>query len=992
MQALILYLSVHLGLCFVSSLPSNPLEVIADSFDTGEFLRDEKSSAINSPSLSQPICTALQVALVDLLRHWGVTPTAVAGHSSGEIAAAYAKGSISREAAWSISYHRGRLSENIRGIAPNIDGAMLATGLSSEAVQKYVDRVTEGSATVACMNSPSSTTLSGDSTAITQLEAMLKEDGQFARRLLVETAYHSPHMHVIADLYLNAISNIQPLSDNEQGVKMFSSVTGRLIETSDLGPSYWISNMVNQVDFQGAVQSLCQHSDSKNRRSKKPYVDVLVELGPHSALQGPLKQILKTQDAKIAEVTCMSVLQRGKDACGTALDTIGRLFQNGYPVNIAAANNDQASAGKDGFIVDIPPFAWNRNNKYWAESQVSKNYRFRKHPRTDLLGAVMPQANTIEPLFRNIMKLGEIPWVEDHKVQGTILYPAAGMMVMAIEAAAQRRDTTREIDGYELRDVLIGKAIVIPADDSGTETMLSLRPWRSGSQGLFSAWDEFRLFSRQGETWELNCTGLVRPKYRSSRNKTFADEDEATNNDLRKRFNHIESGCTKTVNAEQHYQSLATIGLNFSGPFKSLVGVRRGHFKSRCELQIPDTKSLMPHEFEFPHIIHPSTLDCIIQMGLAGATPVDEELTVALIPTFIEHLFVSTDVPTAPGSMLHGCAAIENEGFEDAHGSFIVYDDQWAKPVVMFQGIKSTALRHGELGFAQAANMRKLAAYFHWQEDIEKLDRAGLEATCADSLREIGGVEGSLVAELEHAAFIYMKRVLTTCTPEEALSFAPHMHTFYNLMQKTFHRVVEGTVPHQNQGVNWLATTAEYEEELLERVAKGSTDGAVMCRHGEKLVSIMRGETLAIEVLMEDNLLNNFYQFGVGCPQTYAQLAQYVDLLAHKNPDMKILEIGAGTGGATLPVLEALGGQDGTSPRFSNYTFTDISTGFFEKAHEKFKSWLPFMNFAKLDIEDDPTNQGFKAGEYDLIIAANVLHATPSMDQTLSYVKKLLKP
>lgn len=921
-----------------------------------------------------------------------MTPTAVAGHSSGEIAAAYAKGSISREAAWSISYHRGRLSAKIRGLAPNINGAMLATGVGAEAVQNYLDRVTEGRATVACKNSPSSTTLSGDMTVIAQLEGMLKEDGYFVRRLKVETAYHSHHMHLIADLYLNSIKDIELNSDEDRDVKMFSSVTGHIIEATELNPSYWVSNMVSQVDFLGAIQSLCQYSTSKNRRSKSPYVDVLLELGPHSALQGPLKQILKAEGGKVSEIPCMSILQREKDACVTALHTIGRLFQHGYPADIAAVNSDQILSGKSSFLVDMPPYAWNRNNKYWSEPQVSKNYRFRKHPRTDLLGAILPQANTLEPHYRNVLKLNEIPWVEDHKVQGTILYPAAGMMIMAIEASAQQADATKDIEGYELRDVLIGKAIVIPVDDSGTETMLSLRPWRSGSRDLTSAWNEFRLFSRQGETWELNCTGLVRPKYKSSQNEIFANEDKAINNDFRKWFDEIEVECRKSVDIEQHYQNVADIGYNFSGPFKSLVGIRKGHFKSRCELQVPDTKRLMPHEFEYPHVIHPSTLDCVIQMGIAAATPVDEILAIAAIPTFIERLYVSADVPTMPGSILYGAAAIENEGFENPEGKFVVYGHRWEKPLITFEGIRSTALRHGELGFAQAANMRKLVAYFHWQEDIEKLDRTSVENICAESLHNDVGVESHVVAELEHAAFIYMKRVLKVCTPEEAAKFIPHMHKFYNFMQKTFHEVLEGSVPHQNQEANWLNATEEFENQLLDRVAKGSSDGAVMCRHGQHLVSIMRDEILAIEVLMEGNLLNNFYQFGIGCSQIYAQLARYMDLLAHKNPDMKILEIGAGTGGATLAVLEALGGQDGTSPRFSNYTFTDISTGFFEKAHQKFKSWLPFMTFAKLDIEDDPTNQGFKTGEYDLIIAANVLHATSSMDQTLSNVKRLLKP
>ena len=956
-----------------------------------EFLADEKTSRINSPAFSQPICTALQVALVDLLKDWGVTPSAVAGHSSGEIAAAYAKGVLTREAAWAISYHRGRLSANIPGLAPHVKGSMMATGLAADAVKPFIDRITDGKVTIACKNSPSSTTISGDLSAIIQLEGMLKEAGHFARRLMVETAYHSSHMQIIADLYLNSIQAFQPLSDSNDDVKMFSSVTGKVIESSEITPVYWLRNMVGQVDFVGALQSLVRHSPGK-RRSNKPFVDVLVELGPHSALQGPIKQTLKGEESKFADVNSMSVLERNKDACTTALDVAGRLFQNGYPVKVDKANNDDKENGKDGYLVDIPPFAWNRNNKYWAESQVSKNYRFRKSPRTDLLGGTIPQGNSIEPLFRNVMKINEIPWVEHHKVQGTILYPAAGMLVMAIQAAAETADPTRAVEGYEVKDVLIGKAIVIPPDDIGTETMLSLRPWRQGTQDLSSNWDEFRIFSRKDESWELNCSGLVRAKYESPRSDAFADEDAAVAEAHRQRFQQIESECHRHVEAETHYENLALIGLGFSGPFKSIVNVNRGDFQSRCDVQIPDTKAMMPHNFEFPHVIHPSTLDCIIQIGLAGATPSNEELTVALIPTFVGRLFVSAKTPTEPGSILRGTAAINNEGFENAHASFIVFDDKHQEPVVTFDNIQSTALRHGELGFAQAASMRKLAAYFHWQEDLDKLDSESLKAVCSSSLRKLGSVENSVIAELEQAAFIYMKRVLKTCTVEEAKQFAPHFQKFYELMQKTYHQVVDGTVPHQKRTGNWLQTDEAYESDLLERVARSSPDGAVMCRHGENLPAIMRGETMAIEILMQDDLLNNWYQNGVGCPQVYAQLNQYMDLLAHKKPDMKILEIGAGTGGATLGVLEALGGQNGSSPRLAEYTFTDVSTGFFEKANKKFKSWLPFMKFSKLDISEDPLNQGLKAGDYDVIIAANVLHATPSMDQTLTNVRKLLKP
>lgn len=956
-----------------------------------EFAKDEKDSRINDPELSQPLCTALQMAMVDLFESWGIKPSAVVGHSSGEIGAAYAKGALTKEDAWTIAFHRGRLSQNIHSFDPALKGCMLAVGLSASDCKPYLNAVTQGQAVVACKNSPTSTTLSGDLTAISELEKTMSSDGVFARKLKVTTAYHSPHMNVIAEHYLSSINHIQTQAEVDNDVRMFSSVTGKEVKNEDLGPSYWVKNMVSYVNFVGALNSLNGFSTSKARRSKKAYCSVLVELGPHGALQGPMKEICKEQYKKEGEVECLAVLTRGKDACDTSLNAVGKLFQLGYQANISEVNNDQATIGNDPILVDIPPFPWNRQNKYWSESQVSKNYRFRKHPRTDLLGNRIPEMNSIEPTWRNILKLNEVPWIEHHKVQGTILYPAAGMMVMAIEAAAQVADVTREILGYELRDVIIGKAIVIPADDSGTETMLALRPWRQGSRSLSSAWDEFRVFSRQNESWELNCSGLVRVKYGKDRSNIFADEDAAAKARYVEKYHQIAEDCTRTVTADAHYDHLATIGLNFSGPFRGIHGVRRGDFKSNCDLLIPDTKALMPHQYEFAHVIHPSTLDLLIQIGLAGATKVDDELFVALIPTSCERVFVSADIPSLAGTPLHGVAAIENEGFDNAQASFIVLDDKLETPWVVLDGVKSTAVRHGELGFAQAAMIRKPAAFFHWEKDVSKLGTNELSTICRSHLASTTVIDSATIKELEQAAFIYMKRVLFQCKPDEVKKFAPHFQTFYRFMQKTMVDAVQHNIPHQDSTF-WMAATPSDEVDLLDRVRNSSSDGKLLCQAGEHLLAMMRGEVIPIEILMQDNCLHDYYQYGIGTEQLYAQMTQYIDLIAHKDPDMSILEIGAGTGGATLPILETIGGRKGTSPRLKHYTYTDISMGFFEKAHDKFKPWLPYMTFQKLDCSQDPVQQGFKEGDYDLVVAYNVLHATPSMDVTLQNVKRLLKP
>ena len=957
-----------------------------------ELLKSEKDTQINTPALSQPVCTALQVALVDLLRHWGITPSAVAGHSSGEIAAAYAKGALSRKAAWAIAYHRGRLSDNLPGFAPKLKGGMLACGLGAAAAQRYVSGITDGHACIACKNSPSSTTISGDLSAIHQIEGMLTLDGVFARRIMVSTAYHSNHMGVIADLYLDSIKKYLPRSEDSSEVPMFSSVTGNLIKSSELTPSYWVANMTNPVDFDGAVTNMIKQAPGSKRAAARPQLDLLLELGPHSALQGPLKQILKVAGGKFAELTTLSLLRRGQDACRTSLEALGQLIQAGCQVKLDAVNQD-ISGGKDGFIVDLPAYAWNHNNKYWTEPQVSKNYRFRKHPRTDLLGALLPQSTTIEPIYRNILKVGEIAWTEHHKVQGTVLYPAAGMIVAAIEAASQRADPTRKVVGYELKDVLIGKAIVLHESDTGTETMLHIRPWRSASQSLAYTWEEFKLMSRNDDGWETNCTGLVRVEYESVANATFANEKAEKNARYAEWFHEVESSCKHDIDVKNHYTSVAGIGYNFTGPFQSLVSIRKGDYKSRCDFIIPDTKAMMPHQFEYPHTIHPTVLDAVIQMGICAATAQHEELNVAAVPTYIKRVYVAHGVPKNAGTVLNGCAAIENPGFENPEQTFVVMDDDRLEPLILFEGLRSTALRRAELAFDQALGMRKLIAQFEWQEDLDKLDSEKLQRVCSAALHKLPAVEKGIVAEMEHAAFIYMKRLLADIKDDEYESLAPHFKQFYRCMKKTYDEVASGqNKSQQQQGRDWLSENKELETQLLQRVADRSSDGAALCAHGEHLASIMRGETLAIEVLMQENRLNNFYQFGIGNAEIYAQLAKYVDLLAHRTPDMKILEIGAGTGGATTSVLGVLGGQKGTSPRFSSYTFTDISTGFFEKAQEKFKPWLPYMTFCKLDIEKDPVENGCTLGDYDLVIAANVLHATKSMEVTLSNVRKLMKP
>lgn len=359
----------------------------------------------------------MQVALVDLLAHWGIKPTAVVGHSSGEIASAYCKGAFSRNDAWKIAYYRGKLTATMNKLAPSLVGGMLVTGVGEHQIQPYLEQVSNGRVYVACDNSPSNTTLSGDMDAIIELKALLDAQGIFARKLKVETAYHSPHMKLISDAYLNSIEDINIITDSDSGIVMFSSVTGQAIDSNQLGPQYWVDNMVSKVKFSQAVQSLVGFTPGKTRRRDlKSFVDIMVEIGPHAALQSPLKQILSV-DKKAASDSYVSLLHRGNSAVYTTLHALGRLFTSGYPVDILKVNIAELNTGKNpAVLTDLPPYQWNRNTRYWFESQLSENYRFRKYPRLDLLGAPVPDFNPLEPRWRNFLSLAQNPWVQDHRV------------------------------------------------------------------------------------------------------------------------------------------------------------------------------------------------------------------------------------------------------------------------------------------------------------------------------------------------------------------------------------------------------------------------------------------------------------------------------------------------------------------------------------------------------------------------------------------------
>ncbi|OJJ70102.1 hypothetical protein ASPBRDRAFT_31978 [Aspergillus brasiliensis CBS 101740] len=603
-----------------------------------ELLQDAAGSKINAPYISQPACTALQIALVDLLGSWGIRPASVVGHSSGEIAAAYAAGIFDLEGAMTLAYRRGQMTELLKGNYPDLKGTMMAVGASAEAIQPML-KTLPGYATVACINSPSSVTISGDASTIAELQGILEEKKIFNRSLMIDVAYHSNHMKKVSEAYLSAIASVQP-SDTATAT-FFSSVVGEICEPTDLGPSYWVQNLTSPVLFANALRKMCGVGNKPN---------LLVEVGPHSALKGPILDTLKALGTSVAsEVGYAPTVVRKADPSKTIIDAAGAVYVRGGTLNINEINFPCSGTATCTVLDDLPRYPWQHDTVFWHQSRISEKHRFRDGQRNDILGTEAFYSNDLEPTWRNIIRLDDIPWLRDHKMQGMIVFPIAGYISMAIEGArtrAQRYGTVAAESQFELREVSVGSALVL-SDDLDTEITITLRPYTEGTRGTSNAWDEFRICSWNSKRhWSDHCTGLVRvrPNKKNRKQNPVANCVELEEIALGKKASEVMEAATHDIDIENMYKVLDDVGAGYGLPFQGVENCFSGPRHSRADLFVRDTQSLMPKNYEAPVVIHPTLLDALLHLTWPILGKGRMELETLYVPTVIKNLVIDGNI------------------------------------------------------------------------------------------------------------------------------------------------------------------------------------------------------------------------------------------------------------------------------------------------------------------------------------------------------------
>lgn len=596
---LIKYSSVFLGAI------RNLDHVLEDLHDGPEWtiedilLEDAGTSPINQAEFSQPLCTAVQIALVQQLADWGIRPVVTVGHSSGEIAAAYAANLITAREAITAAYYRGLVTRDVK-----TDGSMLAVGLGADEAEKYLTDDLSGKVVVACHNSPGGVTLSGDADAIEAVKSKLDAENVFAR--LVKTngkAYHSHHMAPVAVKYeaLVRAANedfgiVKQLPKRSDDAVMVSSVTNEALPRSaHLDEKYWSRNLRSPVLFNQAVQTILT-SDEEFAN-----VDVLIEIGPHSAMSGPIKQIKAKLGAD--KLDYLPTLLRGEDSAVRLLKVAGELWLRNYPLEVdsvvRAYTNDKAQKGAT--IVDLPPYQWNYTRPFWAENRTSREQRQPKYPRHDTLGQLVIGSSAAEPTWRNVLRLRDLPWLRDHSLGGESVFPAAGYFSMAIEAITQLNELSEKpvtIDNYVLRDVSIKKALVTPDDDDGIEVLFNLRPSPRGRE-----WYDFSVSSIDSENVEKeHMAGSI-----------SINTSPRGSKKPREVPNFPQRASLKAWN-----QALREVGFDYGPTFQDMDDIRfdgkRYEASSKTAIKQHVDESLG----ESRYVLHPATVDSVLQLSIAA--------------------------------------------------------------------------------------------------------------------------------------------------------------------------------------------------------------------------------------------------------------------------------------------------------------------------------------------------------------------------------------
>ncbi len=597
-----------------------------------ELLRDEQDSNINKTQFAQPAIFIVEVALAKLWLNWGIQPDLICGHSVGEVAAAYISGALSFDDALTVIYQRSRLQQTTAGM-----GGMLAAAVSREQAATLIAG-NEDKVSIAAINSPVSLTLAGNSAVLTDLEKQLTERKIFCRSLTVDVPYHCAVMDIIEDELHDALQSLTP---TETTIPLYSTVTGKRISGATLDAKYWWRNVRQPVQFSETISSMVDTVEGDDAGA----AEVFLEVSPHPVLTQSMKECLQSQTPFLT----LGSIKRKQDEILSLSQTIGELYTYGYPLNWKSFVS--------GSIVKLPRYPWQKAS-YWRESDISRMDRIgnlairtqvikNEHP---LLGAKLDLASR-DSVWENQLSYDNLTYLQGHKIQDAMIFPAAGYVEMAITASAKKAN--RQI---EIEDISLVQALTYRDTPIRTQFVLS--------DNAFSIFSE-KQKKNAASDWALLASGTVSVK-------------AGVNGEKQAPLIKSPELCTMNISPDELYQQFSAVGLNYFDEFRKIVDFKRNATSSISQIEIS-------HSNAVSYSLYPPLLDngfqSLLGIVIHQLAESDEELVV--LPTQIEKITFHSAFEIA---------SMAEEPVITCHSQLDTIDNQQLSGNITFYGENGTLL------------------------------------------------------------------------------------------------------------------------------------------------------------------------------------------------------------------------------------------------------------------------------------------------------------
>ncbi|MGC7103121.1 SDR family NAD(P)-dependent oxidoreductase, partial [Amycolatopsis lurida] len=528
----------------------------------------EGAPSLERVDVVQPVLWAVMVSLAQVWRAHGVVPAAVVGHSQGEIAAACVAGGLSLEDGARISALRSRALLALAG-----RGAMLSIVASAEWVREQIEPFGER-ISVAAVNGPKSVVVSGDPDSLREFERILRKAGVMRWTVPgVDFSAHSPHVDDIHDVVLEALAPITPMPGD---VPFYSGATGEPVDTATLDGQYWFRNVRETVEFEQATRKLLADG-----------YRVFVEVSPHPVLATGLQETIEDADVPAAAV---GTLRRDDGGLDRFLVSLGQAHAHG-----AAVDWERFFAGTGARRVDLPTYAFQRQ-RFWLDAVAPAGdarglgLTATEHP---LLGAAVGLPDSGGVLLTGRLSVESQPWLADHAVMGSVLFPGVGFVEFALQAGRQI--------GWDVLDELIVEAPLVLPERGGVQVQVVVADADDSGNRALNIYSRPDGMDELAEAWVRRATGVlsVATRVPSSDLNTWPPAD------------------AEVLPVDEVYERMSALGLYYGPAFQGLSAVWRRGDEIWAEVRLPE--GVEPGSFG----IHPALLDAALHGVVVGSGGTD---------------------------------------------------------------------------------------------------------------------------------------------------------------------------------------------------------------------------------------------------------------------------------------------------------------------------------------------------------------------------------